>query len=212
MPAMMAWNIGTRPIFLCRPGQTRGDIATDGEDYVNVDRTLPQNHPDYNKVLDMSRNSQQTFLKGYTLGVSGKKFSKELLEFCATEGNAFRDRRASIIDMKHTGTSKTGILAPNTVKFPLQVYTSTMPRATETVNWDLPYDLDLEELSNLNPLDKGDFAGKELEEIHEINPIFYRKLEQDAFNTRCVDDETKIFVLAYMFLCRKQNFFSHILL
>ena len=66
------------------------------------------------------------------------------------------------------------------------VYTSTMPRATETVQWDLAHTLDLEELSNLNPLDKGDFSGKELEAIRRSDPSFYRKLEKDAFYTRYV--------------------------
>lgn len=58
-----------------------------------------------------------------------------------------------------------------------------MPRAVETVVWDKLH-FPIEELSNLNPLDKGDFAGLELEEIRNIDPEFYALLEEDPFNTR----------------------------
>merc|ERR1712151_302474 len=57
------------------------------------------------------------------------------------------------------------------------------PRAVETASWDdltLPMDV----LSNLNPLDKGDFSGKELAEIKELDPAWYSMLENDPYNTR----------------------------
>ena len=211
----MAWNIGTRPIFLCRPGQTLGNITTDSEDYV---ASVNVNDPNYNyNVLEMSRNSKRTFLRGYHLGKAGKDFSQKLLNFCRQEGRTFLQKRASIMDMKNTGTSKTGIKAsPASTAvaaaaaaagtdskndknsnnddgdddddgfFPLQIYTSTMPRATQTVNWsdDVSFHLDIVEESNLNPLDKGDFAGKELDEIRDIHPHFYQKLVDDAFHAR----------------------------
>ena len=173
------------------------------------------NDPNYNyNVLEMSRNSKRTFLRGYHLGKAGKEFSQKLLNFCRQEGRTFLQKRASIMDMKNTGTSKTGIKAsPASTAvaavaaaatsadsknknsnnddgaddyFPLQIYTSTMPRATQTVNWsdDVSFDLDIVEESNLNPLDKGDFAGKELEEIRDIHPHFYQKLVDDAFHAR----------------------------
>lgn len=183
MPAMMAWNIGTRPIFLCRPGQTLGNITTDGEDYV---RQVDTGQVD---ILEMSRNSQRKFFRGDHLGPEGKAFSQALYEFCRDEGIAFRKKRTSIIDMKSTGTSKTGLstadYAKNPNNFPLQVYTSTMPRAIETVRWENG-PRDIEESSSLNPLDKGDLAGQELNEIRNMNPAFYRQLEIDAFHIRYV--------------------------
>ena len=191
IPAMMAWNIGTRPIFLCRPGQTLGNITTDGEDYV----ARVEDDKDFN-VSRMSLNTKRNFLKGYHLGREGILFSEALLEFCRAEGTLFLEKRASIMDLKNTGTSKTGLANPEfgkTRAFPLMVYTSTMPRATETVQWDLAHTLDLEELSNLNPLDKGDFSGKELEEIRRSDPSFYRKLEKDAFYTRYVLKQDEIY-------------------
>ena len=67
--------------------------------------------------------------------------------------------------------------------FPCHIMTSTMPRARQTVEWeDLPYPVEV--LSNLNPLDKGDFLGHELEEIAERDPEWYEELTNDPFSTR----------------------------
>ena len=79
--------------------------------------------------------------------------------------------------------------------FPLRIYTSTMPRAADTVSWD---DFQVNQRSNLNPLDKGDFAGMDLEEIKRANPELYKKLEADPYNTRCV------FVFRALLLCCKE--------
>jgi hypothetical protein len=71
--------------------------------------------------------------------------------------------------------------------FPCRILTSTMPRATDTVSWEVPdIDFNIERMSNLNPLDKGDFAGMELDEIKELNPDWYAKLARDPFLTRYV--------------------------
>ena len=56
-----------------------------------------------------------------------------------------------------------------------------MPRAADTVSWE---DFTLIQRSNLNPLDKGDFAGQELDEIKIANPMWFAKLERDPYNTR----------------------------
>lgn len=177
---VMAWNIGTRPIFLCRPGQTLTSITTDGEDYVatvNIDGN--------DRVLDMSRSSQQHFLRGYHLGKAGKEFSESLLDFCQTEALKFLNKQANIRDQSE-GPFEGHSDSLSVDYFPLQIYTSTMPRACETIRWDTPFTLDVEEVSNLNPLDKGDFAGKELNDIRMSNPLFYQQLGQDAFTTRYV--------------------------
>ena len=69
--------------------------------------------------------------------------------------------------------------------FPCHIMTSTMPRARQTVEWeDMPYPVEV--LSNLNPLDKGDFTGQELEEIAVKEPGWYEQLVADPFHTRCV--------------------------
>lgn len=182
VPALMAWNIGTRPIFLCRPGQT---LSGDGDDYVSSSNLTDS------ALIDMSSHSRRRLLRGDRLGPSGKRFSDALYDYLFAEGMGFLEKRSSVMDMASTGTSISGIASfDQTIEadsrpppFPIKIFTSTMPRAAETVRWE-EYDFVIDELSNLNPLDKGDFAGKELEEIQETNPSWYHKLEQNPFATR----------------------------
>ena len=68
-----------------------------------------------------------------------------------------------------------------------KILCSTMPRAVETASatWEfmqIPTDV----VSNLNPLDKGDFSGMEMEEIEGRDPAWYAKFENDPYNTRSV--------------------------
>jgi len=196
VPALMAWNIGTRPIYLCRPGQTINDVTTDGEDYVSHVQVVDP------KIMAMSAKSRKNILRGDRLGTAGKKFREELFTFISEESTDFKLRRASTMDMAPTGTSMTG-LAPgpweklvesfdededddnNASSFlPLKIYTSTMPRAMETIQWNSDQQFQVEEKSNLNPLDKGDFVGKELEEISTLDSKWYHQLETDPFYTR----------------------------
>lgn len=186
VPALMAWNIGTRPIFLCRPGQTLSDITTDSDDYVSKVNLKGGD------LLDLSQTTRRRLLKGDSLGPQGKRFSDELYDFVFSEGMDFLLKRTSMMDMAQTGTSVSG-LASNLYSsgsrdvreapFPLKIYTSTMPRAAETIRWE-EYDFRVDELSNLNPLDHGDLAGKELKELQQTNPSWYAKLERNPFTTR----------------------------
>jgi hypothetical protein len=172
VPALMAWHIGTRPIYLCRPGQTVSGIITDAEDYVNRTR-INLDDFDFKNATEQRRG-----LRGDTLGPNGQRFSQELLEFCTKEAQTYRNRRASVRDLcSFAGTSGAGEF----MKEPLRIYTSTMPRAYETVAWE---GYEVSQKSNLNPLDKGDFAGVELEHIKTSNPEFYDELESDPYTTR----------------------------
>lgn len=204
VPALMAWHIGTRPVFLCRPGQTISGIWTDGEDYVakaKIDTTDP-------RFLDMSTKTRRKNFRGDSLGSSGKSFREELLDYCYDEAHSFMFKRASVRDMAYTGTSISGLAASDALitesdganmndhkdPFPLRILTSTMERAIETVNWQ-EFKFKTNTMSNLNPLDKGDFAGMELDEIRRINPTWYDKLEKNPFDTRYV------YILHYISCC-----------
>lgn len=185
VPALMAWNIGTRPIFLCRPGQTISDITTDSDDHVTKVNLRGSD------ILDMSVTTRKRLMHGDSLGPAGKKFSEELYNFVYEEGMDFLLKRSSIMDMTQTGTSVSGLASQvytdrrdsREPPFPLRIYTSTMPRAAETIRWE-EYDMRVEELSNLNPLDKGDHAGKELQELQAIDPEWYARLQRNPFATR----------------------------
>lgn len=153
VPALMAWNIGTRPIFLCRPGQTLSDIKTDRDDYV----TAVNMNVGSNDFLNLSKHTQKRLLRGDSLGPQGKKFSDALYDFVCEESMEFLLKRASVCDMSQTGTSISGVVpafSATTIDsnspFPLKIYSSTMPRAAETVCWD-ESDYPVDELSTLNP-------------------------------------------------------------
>ena len=205
VPALMAWHIGSRPIFLVRPGETISGLATDGEDYVH--RNNPSIDTKDPRFLDISTRTRKRIMRGDTLGPSGKKFKAELLDFMIEEVQLFLNRRASVQDQTDTGTSISGIEKvrynypsettdneqegntlssddPDCWSFPLRVLTSTMPRALDTVVWDDNRNISITQMSNLNPLDKGDYVGMELEEIREKNPEFYKALEDDPYGTR----------------------------
>jgi len=199
VPALMAWNIGTRPVFICRAGQTMNE-----SDRVTLNR-------------GMSRSEN--------LGRQGKAFRDALFSYMKVECLDFIRRRqeaAFAMDL-NTGTSISGNVGNNMnrrfssrtdlvglmnelneeekveeeeceddyvgtdgitpLPFPCNILSSTMPRARQTVEWDsMPYPVT--ELCNLNPLDKGDFTGRELEELALKHPEWYGRLVADPFYTR----------------------------
>jgi broad specificity phosphatase PhoE len=58
-----------------------------------------------------------------------------------------------------------------------------MPRAVETATWrHMPFPV--KDVSNLNPLDMGDFSGMDLETIRQQYPEWYEQLEREPFYTR----------------------------
>ena len=176
VPAIMAWNIGSRPIFMCRPGKTHSSVCTDEDDYVSyVNESDPS-------LADMSVRTRKKSMKGDMLGMDGLAFSLKLRDFVQRESVEFVSRRTDISSSRNTGTSLTGLM-PWDKPFPTTVLTSTMPRAVQTCQWARENDL-LESFSNLNPLDKGDFMGLELDQIQDIDPDWYSLLVQDPFYTR----------------------------
>ena len=205
VPALMAWNIGTRPVFICRAGQTMNE----------AERA-------FNKT-NMSRSEN--------LGRHGKAFRDELFRFMEEECLDFMKRRqdATFTPDLNTGTSMNGVMNQSMgrsfsfdglsdldklekeeekksscavqnpaaaqeeyqvgtdgvtpLPFPCHIMSSTMPRARQTVDWEnVPYPVEM--TSNLNPLDKGDFTGKELEDIALEHPDWYNELVGDPFYTR----------------------------
>lgn len=182
VPAIMAWNVGTRPIFLCRPGKTPTNERTDDEDY------LVLSDPDFMDARPLR--------KGEKLGPEGLLFKQKLKEFIEKESMEFLHAQEEIASHPslYTGTSITGLssyrhevgCAENGgLPFPCTIMTSTMPRAADTAIWEnceFPVNMN----SNLNPLDKGDFCGIELEDIRRMDPHWYGALEDDTFGTRYV--------------------------
>lgn len=188
VPALMAWNIGTRPVFICRTGQTMNESERE------------------NLGLGMTRSEN--------LGRQGRVFRDALFEYMKVECLDYMKQRqkAAFSPDMNTGTSISGMINRNfssgslasmdtqhhhdhdedkyvgtdgvtPLPFPCHILSSTMPRARQTVDWDdSPYPVEM--LSNLNPLDKGDFTGRELEDIMQTHPQWYHQLAADPFHTR----------------------------
>lgn len=202
VPALMAWNIGTRPVFICRAGQTMNE----------QERAVNNTH--------MSRSEN--------LGRHGRAFRDSLFDFMREECLDFMKRRqnATFTPELNTGTSMSGVMNQTSMgrsfsfdgladlaemvqeeeqtspvhqptqdeyqigtdgvtplPFPCHIMSSTMPRARQTVEWEnIPYPVEM--TSNLNPLDKGDFTGQELEDIALSHPDWYSELVAAPFYTR----------------------------
>jgi phosphohistidine phosphatase SixA len=170
-----------RPVFVCRAGQTTSEL-----DRLNIN-------------CKMARSE--------SLGNNGKAFRNALFGFMKEECLDFmRRRKQAFSPAMNTGTSISGLMnsfskdadcdgsewndddyvgtdGKTPLPFPCHIMTSTMPRARQTVDWE-KYPYPVEMLSNLNPLDKGDFMGMELEEIEEKEPEWYEHLVEDPFLTR----------------------------
>lgn len=173
VPCLMSWNIANRSIYICRSGHTQ---------------------PAYEDKSNQSETSRK-ITRSNKLGKSGEMFRDALCAYIGGEGLDFSSERtkAAFHHNLNTGTSISGLMHSVMTReytkggvelpFPCHVMTSTMPRAVDTATWEmLPFAIN--QFSNLNPLDKGDFSGMELEEIREIDPQWYAELEADPFRTR----------------------------
>lgn len=250
VPALMSWNIGSRPIYICRAGETFNvqssveagedeeavaegisqvgtNTSANGRDsphsqgstdfgtigVTNDNGTRPPEAKQHKRTSSALLVGRAALSRGGNLSDKGEAFRDALCDFLWDEGREFMMKRSKAINLT-TGTSRDGLSsAPNFweadlresvrqlhvnddedeedydydeaegLPFPCHVMSSTMPRAVQTATWEqLPYPVEV--LSNLNPLDKGDFTGYELEEIAEFAPDWYARLEADPFRTR----------------------------
>jgi 6-phosphofructo-2-kinase len=187
VPAIMAWNVGTRPVFLCRPGKTPHSVRTDGEDYLLRSDS---------KLSDLSSHNSRKG-RAEKLGPEGIQFRDALEQFMQLEAADFLLKQQFIASHPslNTGTSITGLssfrrevglhgdLHGDEVPFACTILTSTMPRAADTAMWET-FSFPVSMNPHLNPLDKGDFEGMELDEIRFEDPKWYARLEADPYATR----------------------------
>eukprot|EP00429_Kryptoperidinium_foliaceum_P024126 CAMPEP_0176143664 /NCGR_PEP_ID=MMETSP0120_2-20121206/73128_1 /TAXON_ID=160619 /ORGANISM="Kryptoperidinium foliaceum, Strain CCMP 1326" /LENGTH=672 /DNA_ID=CAMNT_0017479989 /DNA_START=11 /DNA_END=2029 /DNA_ORIENTATION=+ len=230
LPAIMAWNTGSRPIYLCRAGETKAmeeymkDLSMraneNGEEEEKKDASTGNKS---NKIGDLV-NRRHRRRRADRLGERGLRFRDALADFIQREGELFMDKQlqnttslANSTDnikktsayLHHpskvdTGTSISGLKeeqthsctalpedevpiekrAPQAPSFPCLVLSSTMPRAIETATWSNHHEFPVKDVSNLNPLDMGDFSGMDLATIKEQYPEWYQQLQQEPFHTR----------------------------
>ena len=100
LPAIMAWNTGSRPIYLCRAGETKAMEA-----YMKHQQGGDGNK-DKAKFLASKRR------KSDRLGDRGLKFRDALYEFIEKEGVEFMHRRNDTVihpTKMDTGTGVSGL-------------------------------------------------------------------------------------------------------
>ena len=191
VPALMAWNIGTRPVYICRPG---ADTSSTSGGASGVPQTTREEH--HRQTLVLSKKEG--------LDMVGKDFKDALHRYMRQECLDFAERRRNEIVKPKTNRCRgtfnigggLGSLSRSLTKFglddtdkedgepfPCHVATSTVPRAIQTADWT---DMPSKALSNLNPLDKGEFSGLSMEEIAEKDPEWYETYTEDPFYTRYV--------------------------
>eukprot|EP00977_Amphora_coffeiformis_P027936 scaffold34666_cov158-Amphora_coffeaeformis.AAC.5 len=195
VPALMAWHIGSRPVFLCRPGRTlTGTTQSDDGDSTSY-TSFNAGHRRSMSAMSMSWKKR----RGDTLCTEGIGFRRSLFAFLRNQIKEFMMKRRSVMDNKGTGTSISGLQNPyqatgnpegieelmesHSSAFPMRILTSTMPRAVDTVSFE-EHDVPFSTMSNLNPIDKGDYAGMEMEDIKSEDPLLFSQLQADSFSTR----------------------------
>jgi 6-phosphofructo-2-kinase/Histidine phosphatase superfamily (branch 1) len=199
IPALMSFNTGSQPIFLCRAGETKAmrkyiqqkqasltnSPTVPGRTISDVSLLLENN----GQHLAASSTMFQKRLRGDRLGEAGLRFRDKLCDFIEKECVEYIANKFNMPYHNHhpskndTGTSISGLRHQS--EWPCLVMSSTMPRALETASWDR-LQCPVKDVCNLNPLDMGDFAGMDLETIKVKHPEWYRHLEREPFHTRFV--------------------------
>ncbi len=181
IPCLMAWNIGTRPIWLCRAGETEEDRGrgTDGKRARSQARLSDRGRAFRDKLAAFVKERGGEWVQNRdkemyqpTLGDEGG----------VDGGHAWTGVRLNSGVAVGAGGEGTRGGGGNT-DVPCKIMSSTMPRAYETAYFvDGTYRV--EQFSNLNPLDKGDFSGLELEDIASEDEEWYEELQKNPFGTR----------------------------
>lgn len=195
VPALMAWNIGTRPVFICRAGQTMNESERSNR---NLGMSPSENLGEEGRAF---RDATFRYMKEECLDFIRRRqkaaFSPDLDTGTSISGAMNKGGFGSSGDLASLATESeeeeedyVGTDGVTPLPFPCHIMSSTMPRALQTVGWTrdgtaadvMPYPIEI--LSNLNPLDKGDFTGMELEDLAVKSPAWYTRLVADPFYTR----------------------------
>jgi len=191
--------------------EAMADIQSRVRKYEEQYETIDDDTLSYIKIYNLSSKMLVNHIYGRMaksiVGSNSKAFRDALFGFMKEECLEFmRRRKEAFAPAMNTGTSINGMMnsfsrdddsdgnwsheyvgtdGMTPLPFPCHIMTSTMPRARQTVDWvEYPYPVEM--LSNLNPLDKGDFMGMELEgEVKLITCVDYHTNQNahcNAFN------------------------------
>lgn len=188
VPALMAWNIGTRPIYLCHPA---ADLPGNGSEMLHMPKQTSKR-----QTLVLNKMEKLDGTGGDFKDALKKFMREECLDFAARRRDEIAKRttktpksstRRSVFNLGklHETLSQYGLAqdVDDNEPFPCHIATSTILRACETAAWE---NMSSVALSNLNPLDKGQFTGMSNEDIAKQDSGWYENYTADPFNTRYV--------------------------
>eukprot|EP00520_Triparma_pacifica_P014985 CAMPEP_0118649680 /NCGR_PEP_ID=MMETSP0785-20121206/9831_1 /TAXON_ID=91992 /ORGANISM="Bolidomonas pacifica, Strain CCMP 1866" /LENGTH=620 /DNA_ID=CAMNT_0006541981 /DNA_START=467 /DNA_END=2325 /DNA_ORIENTATION=+ len=179
IPCLMAWNIGTRPIWLCRAGETE-ECSVKGR---SRDAHLSERGAELRDKLGVFVRERSMRWKKEVDGQGDYMPSMGMVDENDTKPSSSDKKLGKKFSNFHGVRLGSGVaVVEGSDAAPCKIISSTMPRAYETANYESS--CWVEQSSHLNPLDKGDFTGMEMGGIKKEHPEWYKKLEKDPFRTR----------------------------
>lgn len=157
---LMSIHIGNRTIWLTRTGHTTDDRP-------DLDAVIPTEKDKNNPMLEMMKirvGLPSSKNKSSHLNARGLKYAQKLTKFLETKMESW----------------------PNKMK-DLKVFTSTLPRSVETVQY---LETKSFQLSTLNMLDTGDCSGLSIEEFKQRMPEGWEAWQKDPFHYRLPGGES----------------------
>lgn len=210
LPSIMAWHTSSRPIYLTRAGETEamGAYSKQQQNESNKDKAkflaakrrksdrLSARGRRFRDALSEfiekegvefmhRRNGTLTHPTAIHTGTSISGLNEERDHtFDYTMKSKTEDHHSphKPVSMDDSEASSCGSNSSGP-SYPCLVMSSTMPRAIETATWKTNLLL-VKDISNLNPLDMGDFAGMDLSTIQKEHPEWYEQLQREPFYTR----------------------------
>jgi len=181
IPGLMSWHIGTRPLWICRAGETGGHKGRDdrlgdkGEAFRDALGEFVAG-----RAREFTQNSRGMYESADCLVNLGAEDPDAGRREVATFGR--RTGGATVVHGDGTTPRPPTFGRHRAVQ--CKIMTSTMARAIQTVSFGGLDHLHVEETSALNPIDKGDFSGLELDEIAVRDPEWHARLTRHPFTTR----------------------------
>eukprot|EP00300_Choanocystis_sp_HF-7_P031119 c40221_g1_i1.p1 GENE.c40221_g1_i1~~c40221_g1_i1.p1 ORF type:complete len:550 (+),score=109.74 c40221_g1_i1:31-1650(+) len=208
LSSLVAWNLSTRPIWLVRSGMAEGDRDSSNPPHANS-LLAPQGEAFAKLLAQFVRTRCEHWANEVTLTSSDQKV-RSLVASQTKISDQFENRKTKLArpvsvssglhnmdsppqTLSHTTSvpsldllngSKTPS-PPSTPHAPAcRIFTSTLARAQQTIAGGLSTLGTVTQLSQLNPLDKGNLTGKSTEEIQRCAPDWYDEWCSSPLDTR----------------------------
>jgi len=167
VPALSAWNVGQRPIFLCRAGLT----GENENDDIRVKRCAGLNE---GQGLQF-RDALKSFMEEESFNFLSNTISFDKDASCRGSNQIRKSLFKGNLFRNLTNNQDMAAHAPTKVM--------CSSRVLETINFRNDFSM-FETLFNLNPLDKGEFTGLDMRDIKLKDSQWYCSFVKNPYFTR----------------------------